>query len=327
MSSPGGRGGPLRKAHTKVVKSSLKTPLSLSWPEIAGSDVDSIKSTLAKYLGGCNVGRKPVHSRKTEASATQAESTQDSAKLNAIRQAESTQDSAKLDAIRQALAAGVNQCTRALEKDQLLLLLVCRSCPLPTLTQHLLPLAATRSCCAGAVPGLSDHLSSVIGVKRVLALGVKKADSAQNNAILEDMIATISTHLPRVVVPWLREVEVTQKDETLSGESASSGHVSTKRRHHDNDDQDDELPRKKKKKKKKSTQVVLKANKPPDLKFLGLEIKTHESDPLRQEMKAERKRRRRERPRLRHRIRRSNQSPWHRNQSPRQRNQSPRQDN
>ena len=88
-------------------------------------------------------------------------------------EAQATRDSADVAAIRQALAVGVNECTRCLEQDRLDVLLVCRSCPLPALSRHLLPLAATRSCSAGAVPGLSDHVAPLIGVQRAIALGIK----------------------------------------------------------------------------------------------------------------------------------------------------------
>lgn len=127
-----------------------------------------------RYLSGCNTGRKPVRDKKTSAASSEAQD---------------TRDAADVAAIRGALAVGVNECTRCLEKDQLVLLLVCRSCPLPALSRHLLPLAATRSCTAGAIPGLSEHVAPLIGVQKAIAIGVKVSESGKKERLLMHLLA------------------------------------------------------------------------------------------------------------------------------------------
>ncbi len=74
------------------------------------------------------------------------------------------------------LVVGVNAVTRLLERGALQAGLLCTSSP-GLLCQHLLPLAATRKVPFAAVPGLSDLVAPLLGIKRAMCIGWRKASS------------------------------------------------------------------------------------------------------------------------------------------------------
>ena len=70
------------------------------------------------------------------------------------------------------LIIGVNAVTRLLEGGTLEAGLLCSSSP-RVLCQHVLPLAATRGVPFAAVPDLSSEVARLLGIKRVMCLGLK----------------------------------------------------------------------------------------------------------------------------------------------------------
>ena len=71
---------------------------------------------------------------------------------------------------------GVNAATKCLERDQLDLVIVCRSAKPPILTGHLLTLAACRGVPALALSGLSETLSKMMKARAIIAVGFKVSD-------------------------------------------------------------------------------------------------------------------------------------------------------
>lgn len=102
--------------------------------------------------------------------------------------------------VRKQLAIGVNEVTRALERNELLLVLVCKSVKPALITAHLIQLSVSRTVPAGQVPRLSERIAPVIGLKCVLALGFKK-----NTTDFLDEVKAIIPRIPRLIVPWLEE--------------------------------------------------------------------------------------------------------------------------
>ncbi|CAD7672168.1 unnamed protein product [Nyctereutes procyonoides] len=88
--------------------------------------------------------------------------------------------------------------TRALERNGLLLVLVCKSAKPAIITSHLIQLSSSRSVPACQVPRLSETLTPVIGLKCVLALGFRK----DTTAFVEEVKAIIP-RVPSLHIPWL----------------------------------------------------------------------------------------------------------------------------
>lgn len=102
--------------------------------------------------------------------------------------------------IRKQLAIGVNEVTRALERSELLLVLVCKSVKPAIITSHLIQLSLSRTVPACQVPRLSERIAPVIGLKCVLALGFKK-----NTTDFVDEVRAIIPRVPSLSVPWLQD--------------------------------------------------------------------------------------------------------------------------
>ena len=68
---------------------------------------------------------------------------------------------------------GINEVTKGLEKDQLRLVPVCRSCKPEMLTQHLIGLAVSRNCAVSVISNLSLTLCPLLKISSLMALGVK----------------------------------------------------------------------------------------------------------------------------------------------------------
>lgn len=111
--------------------------------------------------------------------------------------------------VRRQLAIGINEVTKALERNEIQLLLVCKSVKPPHMTQHLISLSASRAVPACQVPRLSATVSEPLGLKSVLALGFRRPLPGQS-LLFTDVIEAITPRVPALHVPWL-QTEATQK--------------------------------------------------------------------------------------------------------------------
>lgn len=106
-------------------------------------------------------------------------------------------------AARRQLAIGINEVTKALERNELQLLLVCKSARLNHMTNHLIALSATRGVPACQVPRLSQCVSEPLGLKSVLALGFRQCSSEEGGKF-SDTIEAIKPRVPSLEVVWLQ---------------------------------------------------------------------------------------------------------------------------
>lgn len=100
--------------------------------------------------------------------------------------------------IRNQLAIGINEVTKALEKNELLLVLVCKSAKPIMMTSHIILLSASRAVPAGQVPRLSETIGPVLGLTSILALGFKK-----NTDAFAEVTKVIIPRIPSLDVPWI----------------------------------------------------------------------------------------------------------------------------
>ena len=101
--------------------------------------------------------------------------------------------------IRRQLAIGINEVTKALEKNELLLLLVCKSAKPAMITSHLIQLSASRATPAGQVPRLSETVAPLLGLTSILALGFKRRSDK-----FTDVVEAIIPKIPALEVPWFQ---------------------------------------------------------------------------------------------------------------------------
>ncbi|NXK35785.1 RPP38 protein, partial [Piprites chloris] len=194
----------LRKAKKITVKTSLDNPFVFQWKTIDGNDMHFILQTLEERIK--HIGLKKIESpRKKKRSLTKKQMERKcDASTNELPKGEETESHQQKTgwtdiSIRRQLAIGVNEVTKALEKNELLLLLVCKSAKPAMITSHLIELSASRATPAGQVPRLSETVAPLLGLTSILALGFKK----QSDKFTETIEAIIPK-VPALEVPWFQ---------------------------------------------------------------------------------------------------------------------------
>ncbi|NWU80020.1 RPP38 protein, partial [Onychorhynchus coronatus] len=194
----------LRKAKKTTVKTCLDNPFVFQWKTIDGKDMHFILQTLEERIK--HIGLKKIESprrKKRSLTKKQMERKCDASTSELPKEEETESHQQKPGwtdiSIRRQLAIGVNEVTKALEKNELLLLLVCKSAKPAMITSHLIELSASRATPAGQVPRLSETVAPLLGLTSVLALGFKK----QSDKFTETIEAIIPK-IPALEVPWFQ---------------------------------------------------------------------------------------------------------------------------
>ncbi|KFP24232.1 Ribonuclease P protein subunit p38, partial [Colius striatus] len=210
----------LRKAKKIPVKICLDNPFVFEWKTIDGEDMHFILQTLEDRIK--SIGLKKVEAprqKKRSVAKNQAAPKCDAASKELPKEEETgpQQKPGWTDiSIRRQLAIGINEVTKALEKNELLLLLVCKSAKPAMITSHLIQLSASRGTPAGQVPRLSATLAPLLGLTSTLALGFKKPSDQ-----FAEAIQAIISKVPAVEVPWFQHrTEVQEADANTDSSEA-----------------------------------------------------------------------------------------------------------
>ncbi|NXX73465.1 RPP38 protein, partial [Urocolius indicus] len=193
----------LRKAKKIPVKICLDNPFVFEWKTIDGEDMHFILQTLEERIK--SVGLKKIETprkKKRSVAKSQPEPKCDAASKELPKEEETgpQQKPGWTDiSIRRQLAIGINEVTKALEKNELLLVLVCKSAKPAMITSHLIQLSASRGTPAGQVPQLSATVAPLLGLTSALALGFKKPSDQ-----FAEAIEAIVSRVPAVEVPWFQ---------------------------------------------------------------------------------------------------------------------------
>lgn len=196
--------GSVRKTRPLTVKTSLNNPYTICWSALDREDLHFILQTLEDRFK--SIGLEKIENKKRskkqffkkgrDKCSTDVHMSED---LKEKKPEDKEQVSGWTSVhVRKQLAIGVNEVTRALERGELLLVLVCKSVKPAIITSHLIQLSVSRTVPACQVPRLSERIAPVIGLKCVLALGFKKNTT--------DFVSEVNAIIPRVPplnVPWL----------------------------------------------------------------------------------------------------------------------------
>ncbi|KAM4706358.1 ribonuclease P protein subunit p38 [Rhinophrynus dorsalis] len=239
--------GAVRKSKPIVAKTTLNNPYDTDWNLVVGDDMqfilkcilDKFEQVGLKKIEITTKVKKPKKPKKTKKNAKGKKKKVTENKSSELQDSKETQTEVAerpgwtRSDIRKQLAIGVNEVTRALEKNQLLLVLVCKSAKPPMITKHLIELSASRSVPACQLPRLSENIGPALGLKSVLALGFKK----DSDVFLEEVKA-VTPRVPPLNVSWLEgaslKAEVPAdppKEESKEEEDSSKQTASRKRKH------------------------------------------------------------------------------------------------
>ncbi|XP_054449338.1 ribonuclease P protein subunit p38 [Pteronotus mesoamericanus] len=212
--------GSVRKTRPVTVKTSLNNPYTICWSALEREDMHFILQTLEDRFKSIGLEKiedkkrskkqpflkkqgREKHSIDVDMSEALEEKPEDNQQVSGWTSVH----------VRKQLAIGVNEVTRALERNELLLVLVCKSAKPAIITSHLIQLSLSRTVPACQVPRLSERIAPVIGLKCVLALGFKK-----NTTDFVNEVKAIIPRVPRLNVPWLQD-RLEDSRETSESES------------------------------------------------------------------------------------------------------------
>lgn len=208
MATMSARGG-IRKSKPIATKTSLRSPYEKAWTPVVGDDMQFILQTLLdrfKKLGLKKMEtqtKKGKKSKKTKPS--DGNNNNNSVKEEAGPQTEAPKEEAAPKPgwshtdLRKQLAIGINEVTRALEKNDLYLVIVCKSAKPEMMTKHIIELSYSREVPACQLPRLSENLAPALGLNSVLALGFRKSSD-----VFREQAEAILPRVPRLHVPWLQ---------------------------------------------------------------------------------------------------------------------------
>ena len=108
---------------------------------------------------------------------------------------------------RSSIIVGLQEVTKALEKDRALFFLVCSSCQPRYLNHHLLILSGVRGVPTASIPDLSLHISPLLGIKSAIAIAVVKDSRLLD---VTEAASKIIPHLSVTTLPWTRDLSYTR---------------------------------------------------------------------------------------------------------------------
>ncbi|CDQ85058.1 unnamed protein product [Oncorhynchus mykiss] len=217
MATPGKVSKKERKKQIPA-KTSLNSPYRLQWSPLQSDDVHFILDTLKSKLSATGLEKKEVKGfrqwgkKRNKNPPTGHDSVAEPPQITL-----DTQGWTDVAARRQ-LAIGINEVTKALEKNQLRLVLVCKSVKPPHMTSHLIALCRTRGVAACQVPRLSESVAGLLGLKCVLALGFRQGDRNEDPTF-SDTVEAIVPRVPALQVAWIPS----PTSETGEGEGKAAG--------------------------------------------------------------------------------------------------------
>lgn len=199
--------GSVRKTRPLTVKTSLNNPYTLCWSALESEDMHFILQTLEDRFKSLGLKKIEDKKRKKKQPFLKKQSRDNCSTDVDVREdlKKKAEDTLQVSGwtpvhVRGQLAIGVNEVTRALERNELLLVLVCKSVRPAIITSHLIPLSLSRMVPACQVPRLSERIAPVIGLKCVLALGFRK-----NTPDFVSEVQAVIPRVPSLNVPWLQD--------------------------------------------------------------------------------------------------------------------------
>lgn len=202
-------------------KTSFTSPFIPKWSPLPQEDMHFVLKTLKDTFVSIGLEKKepkvfrPWRKKKKQESPPPPES---DLQVNQDAEREHTVKNGWTDvAARRQVAIGINEVTKALERNELKLLLVCKSVKPKHMTDHLIALSATREVPACQVPRLSQSVSEPLGLKSVLALGFRRCPS-QDGDMFSDVVEAILPKVPSLDVAWLQNTSAKGKPDENRGQ-------------------------------------------------------------------------------------------------------------
>ncbi|XP_072317372.1 ribonuclease P protein subunit p38 [Eucyclogobius newberryi] len=201
---------PTKKEAKKFTQSKayFTSPFSTQWSSLPQEDMNFILSTIKDKMVSSGFQKKEDRVFRPWRKKKGAEP--ETPKVTSEGEKEAPTNGWTDVSARRQLAIGINEVTRALERNELQLLLVCKSVKPQHMTEHLIALSASRAVPACQVPRLSATVCESLGLKSVLALGFRRPQEGQT-LLFTDVIEAITPRVPAQGVAWLQSAASTER--------------------------------------------------------------------------------------------------------------------
>lgn len=198
-------------------KTCFTSPFTPKWSPLPQEDMHFILNTLKENFVSIGLVKKepkvfrPWRKKKKQETARSKAAPDSDLQVSQDAASPESPESGWTDvAARRKLAIGINEVTKALERNELKLLLVCKSVKPQHMMEHLIALSASRDVPACQVPRLSQSVSEPLGLKSVLALGFRQCLPQERN-VFSNVVEAILPKVPPLDVPWLRDTQASIK--------------------------------------------------------------------------------------------------------------------
>lgn len=203
--------GKATKKETKrqiPAKTSLDTPFSDQWRPLPQENTCAIQDALRRHLESTGlqkmetkVFRKFKERKNKKLFPTQEYAAPESHDAHVLQR--SVKNGWTDRSARRQLAVGINEVTKALENNELRLVLVCKSAKPDHMTDHLVALSVSREVPACQLRRLSGVVSETLRLKSVLALGVRHSNPTEKDHFAE-LVRDVIPLIPPLGVSWLQ---------------------------------------------------------------------------------------------------------------------------
>ncbi|XP_044150607.1 ribonuclease P protein subunit p38 [Bufo gargarizans] len=201
--------GAIRKAKPVVSKTSLNSPYRKIWTPVVGDDMQFILRTLVEKFEQLGLKKIETHIKSSKGKKRRKTKPSDGNGIDSVKEEKDPDTETPKDEapkmgwthveLRKLLAIGINEVTRALEKNQLDLVMVCKSAKPEMITKHIIELSFSREVPACQLPRLSENMAPALGLNSVLALGFRRSSD-----VFREQVEAILPLVPPLHVPWLQ---------------------------------------------------------------------------------------------------------------------------
>ncbi|RXM28402.1 Ribonuclease P protein subunit p38 [Acipenser ruthenus] len=217
---------PVRKGLQKVkqvpARTSFNSPYSIAWCSLESEDMHFILQLLQDKFKQTGLQKREPPKRKRKCQAVKKSQSSDQMELEETPHEDTKEMPESMPpvtepgwtdmSVRKQLAIRINEVTRALERNELCLVLVCKSVKPAHMTNHLIQLSVCHAVPACLVPRLSENIAAVLGLKCALALGFKR-----NSESFTDEVKAIIPKVPSLQVSWIQQdYKIATEDTSLS---------------------------------------------------------------------------------------------------------------
>lgn len=209
-----------KKAAKKLVRNTLDNPFYFDWPDIDFSTEEKIKGLIKELCDG--IAKPSSRIPSSELKGLTLKEKIEKRKLAAAEQKKALMKDEKYEKklrLWADIVVGVNAVTRAVEKDQLGVVIASRDTEPRFMLTFLIPLCATRQCPLVGISRLSPLCQHLLGLKSCSVFGIKKTAVGKEDWFYRLYAAVADVSGSEITTMNQKKLEQFSKSPEISSES------------------------------------------------------------------------------------------------------------